>query len=146
MREDMSNDPDSASEDTETPKKHSRPPKHSCVNPAGSDGDEKEPVTAPKKRGHPRKVVDSEETHSSRVSFNVPVYVEMAVPPKLKPGKTYKGNKMEKQEPRMEGPFTLTRKMSWEAFLIAILNTVDEELENLLIEVGYTEKRLLPTG
>ena len=32
VREDMSDDPDSASEDTETPKKHSRPPKHSRVD------------------------------------------------------------------------------------------------------------------
>lgn len=125
------------------PKKRGRPFKvvpdsEEAHAAAGSDGEpNREPeehAVAPKKRGRPFKVVaDSEETCATR-SFNVPVYVEIAVPPKLKPGKTYKGNKMEKQEPRMEGPFTLTHKMSWGAFLTAISNTVDEDIENLVTE------------
>jgi hypothetical protein len=89
------------------------------------------------------------ETHSSHARFNVPVYVEIAVPPKLKPRKTYKGNKLEKQEPRMEGPFTLTHNMSWEAFLKAISNTVDEDLENLVIDDmkwGIQRKGRYPPG
>ena len=137
-REDDS-ESDPASEDTVTPKKHSHPSKHSRItqarmSPAGSDEDINEehvmPVAAPKKCGRPFKVAASEEIHAS---FSVPVYVEIAVPPKLKPRKTYKGNKMEKQAPRMEEPFTLTRNMSWGAFLTAISNAVDEDIENLSI-------------
>jgi hypothetical protein len=79
-----------------------------------------------------RKIHD--KTPLSHASLNVPVYVKIAVPPKLKLQRTHKDNKMEKQEPRMEGPFTLTHRMMWKAFLTAISNTIDEDLENLLIE------------
>ena len=136
-------DHDAASEledtDSETPKNHSHLPKYSCVthaSSAGSDGESDkevpEHVIAPKKHGCPCKAVltADPETHAD---FNIPVYVEIAMPPKLKPRKTYKGNKMEKQEPRMEGPFSLTHNMSWGAFLTAISNAVDEDIENLSI-------------
>ena len=132
-----------AASDMETPnlKKHSHPPKYSRVtrvSPAGSDGESDkevpERVIAPKKRGCPHKVVSAADAKTTGdADFSIPVYVEIAVPPKLKPGKTYKGNKMEKQEPRMEGPFSLTRNMSWGAFLVAISNAVDEDIENLSI-------------
>ena len=111
-------------------------PSHGHPQARRSHGSRKEPsedpVAVPKKRSRPRKI--REETPLSHTSLNVPVYVEIAVPPKLKLGRTHKGNKMEKQEPRMEGPFTLTRRMTWKAFLTAISDTVDEDLENLLIE------------
>ena len=119
--DDLEPESDPVSED-KTPKKHSHPPKHPRItcgaSSAGNDGDDKEEhVIAPtasgnlKKHGRPFKVVDLDSGLAWEESFSVPVYVEIAIPPKLKPGKTYKGNKMEKQEPRMEGPFTLTRNM-----------------------------------
>ena len=142
VREDDSPESDPVpNEDMETPKKKSHPLKHSRVTrvpvspqAAGSDrgSDKEDHVITPKKRGRPFKIVDAEETRAS-VRFNVPVYVEIAVPPKLKAGKTYKGNRMEKQEPRMEGPFTLTSTMTWGAFLTEISTTVDEDIENLVM-------------
>lgn len=83
-------------------------------------------------RGRPRKPMDKEIP--SRNRFSIPVFVEIAVAPKFRPGKTPKGNKLEKQEPRTEGPFSLTQKLRWDGFLDAIAMTVDEDLENLAIE------------
>jgi hypothetical protein len=56
---------------------------------AVEDSDKEECTIAPPKRGRPRK--DGGKVAEETASINIPVYVEIAVPPKLKPGKTYKG-------------------------------------------------------
>jgi hypothetical protein len=90
----------------------------------------------PKKRGRgrPRKSMAREGSHKSPQHFNIAVFVEIAVPPKFRPGKTPRGNKVEKQSPRTAGPFTLTRKMSWNEFLQAVSATAGVEQENMMID------------
>jgi hypothetical protein len=67
----------------------------------------------PKKRGRPSKA--AEAPHEKL--FTVPVFVEIAKPPQLVRGKTHKGDKWVKQQPRTEGPFNLTQEMTWDTFL-----------------------------
>jgi len=49
-------------------------------------------------RGRPQKSADNQPHPHNH--FSIPVFVEIAVPPKFWPGKTPRGNKLEKQEPR----------------------------------------------
>jgi hypothetical protein len=92
----------------------------------------------PKKRGRGRPRKPMEGSHKTPVKtqqhFNIAVFVEIAVPPKFRPGKTPRGNKVEKQSPRTAGPFTLTRKMTWDEFLQAVSATAGVEQENLMID------------
>lgn len=88
------------------------------------------PVKRP--RGRPRKSEEKQPEASKRLAVHV--YVQISRPPKVVLGKTHKGDKYKAQKPRKEGPFTLTLKYNWQRFLTAISETVDEDLENLLID------------
>ena len=64
-------------------------------------------------------------------SFAVPVFVLVAVPPKVVPGKTHKGDKTIKQDPVTTGPFTLTRKLRWMDFVQLVAETINVQMENV---------------
>ena len=63
--------------------------------------------------------------------FAVPVFVLVAVPPKVVPGKTHKGDKMVKQDPVTTGPFTLMQKLRWMDFVQLVAKTIDVQMENV---------------
>ena len=65
-----------------------------------------------KRRGRPK---TTNIPHANK-DFLVPVYLEIAREPVLMRGKTHKGDKFVKQSPITDGPFHLTRKMTWEKF------------------------------
>ena len=63
--------------------------------------------------------------------FAVPIFVLVAVPPKIIPGKTHKGDKTVKQNPITAGPFSLTQKTRWVDFVALVANTIGVEKENV---------------
>ena len=65
-----------------------------------------------KQRGRPKTANGAR----ANKDFLVPVYLEIAQEPVLMRGKTHKGDKFVKQPPITDGPFHLTRKMTWEIF------------------------------
>jgi hypothetical protein len=85
-------------------------------------------------RGRPRKPVEDKPQRSTHKHFSIAVYVEIAVPPKFRPGKTPRGNKVEKQEPRTEGPFTLRRTTTWDEFLEEVSAAAQVGQENLTVD------------
>ncbi|KAG6834965.1 hypothetical protein H0H93_006043, partial [Arthromyces matolae] len=67
-------------------------------------------------------------------TFSVAVYVEIAVLPVMQKGKTQRGNKMVKQDPKTCGPFTLTHATKWKPFLKDITNAANIDKENLPVD------------
>jgi hypothetical protein len=121
-------------------RKRGRPLKARFVKPS-----QEQPQKRP--RGRPRKPIENKARHSTQKHFSIAVYVEIAVPPKFRLGKTPRGNKVEKQEPRTEGPFTLTRRTTWDEFLEDVSATARVERENLTLDGmtwGLLKKGKLP--
>ena len=66
-----------------------------------------------------------------KLPFAVAVFVLVAVPPKVVPGKTHKGDKTIKQDPITAGPFTLTRKTRWKDSVQLVAEAIDIQIENI---------------
>jgi hypothetical protein len=123
---------DDPSSDTPLPRKRGRPRK--------KQPSDKLP---PKPRGRPRKTIEDPESRQ----FLVPVFVEIAVAPKLVRGRTPRGDKLVKQPPSIEGPFNLTPGMGWDAFITEIANVVGFDKENLIVSTmtwSFQRKAVLP--
>jgi hypothetical protein len=86
-----------------------KPPQKKRGRPAKQATIELQPVTAPKRCGRPVKVVEDPRTRK----FSISVYVEVAQPPVMIRGRTYKGDKLKTQAPITEGPFTMTHGIKW---------------------------------
>jgi hypothetical protein len=77
----------------------------------------------------------------------VPVFVEMAVAPKLVRGKTHRGNKWVKQSPNSNGPFSLAHRTTWSTFVKEIAEMPGLDKENLTVEAmtwSFQKKTVLP--
>lgn len=90
------------------------------------DGDMLPVIATAKKRGRPK----TPKVDSTNKDFLVPVYLEIAQEPVLMRGKTHKGDKFVKQPPITDGPFHLTRKMTWEMFMAEVAEIAGIEKEN----------------
>lgn len=102
-------------------KTQGRPPKKVL------EGEGELPVIAPKRpRGRPK----ATRIDSAKRDFLVPVYLEIAQDAVLTRGKTPKGDKWVKQPPRTDGPFELTRKMTWEKFTAEVAEIAHIGKEN----------------
>jgi hypothetical protein len=96
-----------------------------------------------KQRGRPRKAIEDPQSRQ----FLVPVFVEMAVAPKLVRGRTPRGDKFVKQPPSTEGPFSLTQGIDWDAFVTEIARVVRLDKENLVVSTmtwSFQRKAVLP--
>ena len=123
-------------------RKCGRPPKARRIEPASFD---EPPPKRP--RGRPHKPVEDKPRKSTHKHFSIAVYVEIPVPPKFRPGKTPRGNKVEKQDPRTEGPFTLRRTTTWDEFLEEVSAAAQVGQENLTVDGmtwGFQKKGKLP--
>ncbi|CAA7268274.1 unnamed protein product [Cyclocybe aegerita] len=83
------------------------------------------------KRGQGQPHKEAKEQPTNKILANTTVFVQVAVAPKLKPGKIHRGNKLIKQKPLVKGPFTLTRLMKWADFLADVGDVVQIDKENL---------------
>jgi hypothetical protein len=115
--------PKKSKSNTQTPKK-----------PGKKDTEDNDtlPVIATKpakKLGRPK----TAKVDSTNKDFLVPVYLEIAQEPVLMRGKTHKGDRFVKQPPITDGPFHLTRKMTWEQFAAEVAEIAGIDKENFSI-------------
>jgi hypothetical protein len=135
----MKKKPKKLKSSTETPKKHGE---------KDVEDDDPLPVIATKqakKRGRPK----TTKADSTNKDFSVPVYLEIAQEPVLVRGRTHKGDKFVKQPPIIDGPFHLTRKMTWERFVVEVTEIAGIEKENFStvcegLKWSFQKKRPLP--
>lgn len=103
-----------------------------CGEPAKKESTGPQPTTALKKHSCPSKIAKDLSTQK----FSVSVFVEVAQPPVMTRGKTYKGDKLVNQPPIMERPFTMTYVMQWPEFLEEVAELAEIEEENVEVAIA----------
>ncbi|KAG6904821.1 hypothetical protein DXG01_006953, partial [Tephrocybe rancida] len=117
---------------------------HQVSQPDPESDDGGEPPIPCRPRGRPPKSQESVVLHSS---FSVAVYVKIAVHPVLQKGKTKRGDKMVKQDPKTFGPFTLMHMTKWKPFLKDLASTAWVDKENIPLDMmvwSMGGKKMLP--